>query len=311
LKKILFIDDVHPFLKNNLEKEGFECEVDLHSSRLDFLEKLPQFFGLICRSRFVIDEEVLLAAKNLKFIARAGVGVEHIDLDFAEKQGIQILTSPEGSADSVAEQSVGMLLNLMHHISKSQQEIRQGIWQRKANSATELKGKTVGILGYGNMGKAFAKKLSGFDCQVITFDKYKTDYGDEFAEEVALETFFRETDILSVNIFYETDNHHFINGKFINIFSKNIRIINTSRGLNLKTDDLVAALKSGKVIAAALDVIEYEETSFNQFSFDDLPAEFDYLIAAPNVILTPHLAGLSDESYENHARVLFEKILAI
>lgn len=311
MKKILFIDDVHPFLKENLEKEGYNCEVDLESSREEFLKKLPLFFGLICRSRFVIDREVLLAAKNLKFIARAGVGVEHIDLAFAKKQAIKVLTSPEGSADSVAEQSVGMLLNLMHHISRSHQEIKQGIWQRKANSATELKGKTVGILGYGNMGKAFAKKLSGFNCHVITFDKYKTDYGDEFAREVSLETFFQETDILSINIYYEADNHYFINNEFINSFKKNIRVINTSRGINLKTKDLVTALKSGKVTAAALDVIEYEETSFNQFSFDDLPVDFDYLINTPNVILTPHLAGLSEESYEGHARVLFEKIRVI
>lgn len=308
-RKILFIDDVHPFLLKKLKKNGFKCEVDLTSSKDEFLNKIGDYFGLICRSRFTIDKQVLKKAKQLKFIARAGVGIEHIDSRFAKKKGIKVFKSPEGSADAVGEQAVGMLLNLMQNITKSNLEIKNGIWLRKTNSAIELKGKTVGILGYGNMGKSFAKKLSGFDVKVITYDKYKTNYGDQFAEQVSLKRLQKESDILSIHIFYEFDNHYFINKKFINKFEKNIWIINTARGLVLKTSDIVKSIKQGKVKGTALDVLEYEEISFNQFDFEGLPKDFKYLVNAGNVILTPHLAGLSEESYEGHARVLAEKIL--
>jgi len=308
-RKILFIDDVHPFLKKKLEKNGFKCKVDLTSSKEEFLEKIEGYFGLVCRSRFTIDKEVLKKAKKLKFIARAGVGVEHIDTKFAQKKGIKVFKSPEGSADAVGEQAAGMLLNLMQNITKSNLEIKNGKWLRKSNSAIELKGKTVGILGYGNMGKSFAKKLSGFGAKVITYDKYKTNYGDQYAKQVSLKKLQKESDVLSIHIFYNTDNHYFINKKFINKFEKDIWFINTARGLVLKTCDLVKALKNRKVRGAALDVLEYEETSFNQFKFDDLPPDFEYLVNAENVILTPHLAGLSEESYEGHARVLVRKIL--
>ncbi len=308
-RKILFIDDIHPFLIKKLKKNGFKCEVDLTSSREEFLNKIGGYFGLICRSRFTIDKQILKQAKQLKFIARAGVGIEHIDTKFAQKKGIKVFKSPEGSADAVGEQAVGMLLNLMQNITKSNLEIKNGKWLRKSNSAIELKGKTVGILGYGNMGKSFARKLSGFGAKVITYDKYKTNYGDQYAKQVSLKKIQKEADILSIHIFYEIDNHYFINRKFINKFEKNIWIINTARGLVLKTSDLVKALKKGKIKGAALDVLEYEETSFNDFSFQKLPKDFEYLVNAQNVILTPHLAGLSEESYEGHARVLARKIL--
>ena len=308
-RKILFIDDIHPFLKKKLKKNGFKCVVDLASTREEFLNKIGEYYGLICRSRFTIDKKVLKKANQLKFIARAGVGIEHIDTKFAQKKGIKVFKSPEGSADAVGEQAIGMLLNLMQNITKSNLEIKNGEWLRKTNSAVELKGKIVGILGYGNMGKSFAKKLYGFGAKVITYDKYKTNYGDEFAKQVSLKKLQNDSDILSIHIFYDADNHYFIDKKFINKFQKNIWLINTARGLVVKTSDVVKALKKRKIKGAALDVLEYEESSFNQFNFDDLPKDFEYLVNAKNVILTPHLAGLSFESYEGHARVLAEKIL--
>lgn len=307
-KKILIIDDIHPLLRKKLQKIGFDCEVDLDSSEDEFLNKIGNYFGLICRSRFSIKKAVIKKGKKLKFIARAGVGLEHIDVKYAEKKGIKVFSSPEGSSDTVGEHTLALLLNLTNNISKSNNQIKNGKWIRKSNSANELKGKTIGILGYGNMGKSFAKRVSGFGAKVITYDKYKSNYGDKYAEQVSLKKLQKEADILSVHIFYEPDNHYFINKNFINNFNKNVYLINTSRGLVLKTKALVAALKSGKILGAGLDVIEYEETSFNQFSFNDLPIEFEYLVKAENVILTPHVAGLSKESYKGHAEVLAKKI---
>ncbi|MBI1223655.1 MAG: hydroxyacid dehydrogenase [Bacteroidetes bacterium] len=309
--KVLFLDKAHPFLETNLLANGFKCHTDTTSTKAEVETYIDQYQGIVMRSRFRIDQAFLAGATNLKFLAREGVGVEHIDVDYAEMKGIKVLISPEGSKDTVAEHTIGLLLCLMNNLSRADRQVRSGQWVREANRAVELKGKTVGILGYGNMGKSLAKRLQGFGVRVLVYDKFLTNYGDQFAEEASLEMLFENADILSAHIPYSIDNHYFINDAFLNKFKKNIYVVNTARGLVLNTADLVENLKSGKVAGAALDVLEYEETSFDKFRLEQLPLAFDYLSQADNVVLSPHIAGWSFESKEKHARVLAGKILSL
>ncbi len=309
--KILFLDSAHPVLATTLTANGFECHTDTTSTKLEVERFIGEYRGIVMRSRFRIDQSFLEQATNLRFLAREGVGLEHIDVEFAEAKGIKVLISPEGSKDTVAEHALGLLLCLMNNLSRADRQVRAGQWVREANRAVELKGKIVGILGYGNMGKSLAQRLQGFGVRVLAFDKFLTNYGDEFAEEVSLEMLFEEADVLSAHIPYFADNHHFINDAFLKKFKKNIYVVNTARGLILNTAELVENLKSGKVVGAALDVLEYEETSFDKFKLEQLPPAFDYLAQADNVVLSPHIAGWSFESKEKHGRVLAEKILRL
>jgi len=309
--KILFIDQSHPILVERLEAAGLACHLHFKTSKSELESILPDFIGVVLRSRINIDQYFLDAGTNLKFIAREGVGIEHIDVAYASQKGIEILTSPEGSQDTVGEHAIGLLLCLLNHLSRADREIRTGQWNRESNRAVELKGKTVGIIGYGNMGKSLAKKLSGFEAQVIAYDKYKTDYGDVYARAVNLPTLFEESDIISLHIFYEPNNYYFVNDAFIRAFKKDIYIINTARGLILNTADLVTHLKNGKVKGAALDVIEYEEQSFELLKTHQPPAPFQYLLESNQVVLSPHIAGWSFESKEGHGKVLAQKIIAL
>ncbi len=309
--KILFLDKAHPYLEAHLTEHGFVCHTDTTGDKEAVEAFIGEYQGVVMRSRFRIDRQFLDKASNLVFLAREGVGLEHIDVAYAEAKGIQVLISPEGSRDTVAEHALGMLLCLMNNLSRADRQVRSGQWVREANRAVELKGKTVGILGYGNMGSSFARRLSGFGVKVLAYDKFKEGYGDEFALEVSLEQLFDEAEVVSVHIPYSADNHYFINGEFLQNFKHEIYLVNTARGLVLKTDDLVANLKSGKVRGVALDVLEYEETSFDKFKLEKLPPAFDYLCQADNVLLSPHIAGWSFESKEKHARVLAEKILKV
>jgi len=308
MDKILFLDKAHPVLENCLTELGFHCCLDTESSLSQVIEKLPKYSGIVMRSRLTLTHEFLDAATNLKFIAREGVGVEHIPVDYAEAKGIQVLTSPEGSRDTVAEHAVGMLLMLMNKLNLADRQVRTGQWQREPNRGTELMGKTVGILGYGNMGSSFAKRLSGFGVRTIVYDKFKHGFGDQYAEEVTLETLFAEAEILSLHFPFQTGNHHFVDNEFLSNFKNELFVINTARGLVLNTADLVANLKSGKVKGAALDVFEYEDQSFDRFDLDRLPEDFKYLQQADNVVLTPHIAGWSFESKRKHGEVLARKI---
>ncbi len=309
--KVLFLDKAHPFLESFLTEKGVECHTDTTSPSDNIVENVAQYQGIVMRSRFALDKKFLDKAKGLKFIAREGVGLEHIQVEYAKSLGIQVLTSPEGSRDTVAEHAVGLLLGLTNHLCRADQQVKNGQWIREANRAFELKGKTIGILGYGNMGSAFAQRLSGFGVKVIAYDRYKTGFVDQYADEVNLETLHQEADAISLHFPYSPDNHYFVNKDFLEKFEKNIFLVNTARGLVLETAALVGCLKSGKVKGAALDVIEYEETSFDKFKLDKLPPDFDFLKNADNVILTPHIAGWSYESKEKHARVLAEKIAGI
>jgi len=302
--KILSIDKNHPKLNENLRKKSFEVEEDYLSSYDEILAIISQYDGLILRSRIPIDENLLEKATNLKFIARVGAGMENIDCEFAQSKNIFLINSPEGNADSLAEHAVGMLLCLMHKIRISDREVRKNIWLREENRGDELLGKTVGLLGYGNMGKAFAKRLQGFGVEVICYD-IEENVGDDYAKQVSLVQIFAETDILSIHLPLTEKTFYIINNEFINNFKKNIYILNTARGKNVKTNDVIENLKSGKIIGACLDVLEYEQSSFENI---DHNTDLQYLKQSDNVILTPHIAGWSVQSNEKMANIIVDKI---
>jgi len=307
-RKVILIDPAHPYLVEHLAQLGYVIE-DHHDTPLDELQPLlGDYFGMVIRSRFTLDEEFLNRCAQLKFIARMGIGLEHIDLKHAQRKGILVLNSPEGSRDTVAEHTMGFILGLLNHIQRSNLQLRQGQWIREGNKSYELRHRTVAVIGFGNTGSAVAQRLSSFGCRVIAYDKFKTNYAGGLAEETSLETVFREADVVTLHIPYEDYNHYFVNRRFLESFRKPIFLINTSRGLVLETTALVEALQSGKVLGAALDVIEYEDSSFEKLDVENLPAAFQYLRRADNVILTPHIAGLSHEVMGAHARVLAEKI---
>lgn len=310
-RKVLFINKATPVIEEQLTELGFVCEYDYESSKEVLQAKIKDYFGIVMRSRIVIDRDFIDAAANLSFIAREGAGVEHIATDYAIQKGIKIITSPEGSRDTVGEHAIGLLLGLMNNLMRADRQIRAGKWVREGNRGHEVKGKTVGIIGYGNMGMAFAKRLKGFDCTVIAYDKFKENYGDENAKAVDLSTLFHESDIISLHIPYLEENYHFVNDAFLSAFRKPIYLVNTARGTVLNTADLVKHLKTGKVIGAALDVLEYEDQSFEFMDLNQMPDDFKYLTQADNVVLSPHIAGWSFESKIGHPTVLTQKIKTI
>ena len=310
LKKILFVDTVHPILEERLLELGYICDFDLSSSKEMVENKLDQYFGLVIRSRFPIDEAFLNKATLLKFIARSGAGLENINVAYAASKGITVFNSPEGNMDAVGEQAIGMLLMLFNQLKKGDLEVREGIWDREGNRGLELSKKTVGIIGYGNMGKALAEKLSGFGCRVIAYDKYKTNFESTIVEEVSLETIFNATDVLSIHLPLSTETHHYVNDAFLKKFKKPIYLINTARGNNVCLADLVAALKNNTVLGACLDVLEYETKSFENINSKELPEDFKYLAQSDRVILSPHVAGWTAESYVKLSSFLADKIEA-
>jgi D-3-phosphoglycerate dehydrogenase len=308
--KVLFLGPTEPPLWERLTDLGYAC-VDLRSAPYEEVAKaLADAFGIVIRSRFRIDRAFLDAAPNLVFVARSGVGVEHIDLDYAAERKVQVFTSPEGSRDAVGEHTIGLLLMLMNHLARADRQVRQGEWIRGENRGHEIKGKTVGIVGYGNMGGAFAQRLRGFDCEVLAYDKYREDYGDAYATAVSLEELQARAQILSLHIPYLPENHHLVNADYLNAFAHPLWLVNTARGLIVKTDDLVAAMQSGQVQGAALDVIEYEDQSFAHLDPKQQPLAFQQLLELPNVVLNPHIAGWSYEAETGHARTLADKIEA-
>jgi D-3-phosphoglycerate dehydrogenase len=308
-ERILFTNPgIHEFLPKELTALGYQCDFDYESTKAQIEEKMPNYIGVVMKSRFDADKSFFKKAKNLKFLARVGVGFEHIDVKYAQKQGIEIILSPEGSRDAVGEHTLGLLLCLFNNLAKGDREIKEGKWIRSANRGVEIKGKRIGIIGFGNMGKSFAKRLVGFGAKVMAYDKYKSNYSKKYAMEVSLETLFKESDVISVHIPYDADNHHFINKAFIKKFAKPIYILNTARGLVLNTEDLVWAMKKGKVLGAGLDVLEYEAQSFEKFEQEGMPAPFQYLIQSDKVVLSPHIAGWTMESKLKHAQTIVKKI---
>ena len=307
--KILHIDQNHPLLIKQFTELGFQNEEDYTSSKQEIEKKIHEYDGLIIRSRFSIDSEFLNKAENLKFIGRLGAGLENIDIRHAEDNGIFLAAAPEGNRNAVGEHTLGMLLSLFNNLNKADREVRSGKWDREGNRGVELEGKTVGIIGYGNMGKAFAKKLKGFDVnEVICYD-IKGGVEDENARQVGIMELQNRTDVLSLHVPQTDSTIGMIDKEFIDKFNHPFWLLNTARGKCVVTEDLVAALKSGKILGAGLDVLEYEKSSFeNMFTDGQLPEAFQYLIQADNVILSPHIAGWTVESLEKLAQTVVDKI---
>lgn len=308
--KILHLDTNHPLLLNQLNDLGFTNDEDYTSSKDDIAAKIHDYDGFIIRSRFSIDQPFLDKATKLKFIGRVGAGLENIDCDYAEDKGITLFNAPEGNRNAVGEQSLAMLLTLFNKLHTADREVRQGQWLREINRGIELDGKTVGLIGYGNMGKAFAKKLRGFDVDVLCYD-IKPNVSDANARQVHLRELQDKADVLSLHTPQTPLTMGMVDANFINDFIKPFWLINTARGKSVVTNALVEGLKSGQVLGAGLDVLEYEKASFeNLFSSQDMPEAFQYLIKANNVLLTPHVAGWTVESKEKLAQTIVDKIKA-
>ncbi|MBS1638390.1 MAG: 2-hydroxyacid dehydrogenase [Bacteroidetes bacterium] len=311
MKKILCIDSNHPVLHETLIDAGFHCDLFWDKPKDELLALIPQYDGIVIRSRFKITKDILDSAPRLRCIGRAGAGMENIDVSYAESKGIRCVHAPEGNRDAVGEHALGMLLMLMNNLKRADHEVRQGIWKRAENRGYEIKGKTVGIIGYGNMGEAFAKRLSGFDCRILVYDKYKKGFGSELVQEATLSEIYEEADIVSLHTPLTDETRYYIQDAFIRSFRKDIYIINTARGKCLNTADLVSHLKTGKVKGACLDVLEYEAVSFENIDAANLPEPMQYLIKSEQVILTPHIAGWTHESNYKISKILAEKMIAV
>jgi D-3-phosphoglycerate dehydrogenase len=304
--KVLFLDKTHPVLPKMLKDLGLEIVYkDEWTSKHS--DNLSEFLGIIVRSK-VLDENFMKKFSNLKFIGRVGAGMENIDLEYTESKSIQCVNSPEGNRDAVGEHTLGMLLNLTNRLNIADHEMRCGKWRREENRGHEIGHMTIGIFGYGNMGSAFAEKISGFNARVIGYDKYKKNYSNHFVEEVNLKEFFKAADVVSFHIPLTQETEFLVNNVFINQFQKDIYILNTSRGKILKTADLVQNLETGKVKGAALDVFEYESSNFETLFEKSMSPDFQYLMKSNKVILTPHIAGWTYESKYKLAMVVGEKI---
>ncbi len=308
--KVVFIDTVHPVLEERLSSAGFHCFDASNMSREECLRELTDAHGIVIRSRFTMDETFLKDALQLKFIARSGAGMENIDEAYCEKRGIVLYNAPEGNRNAVGEHALGMLLSLMNKLHTADREVRSGKWDREGNRGVELDGKTVGIIGYGNNGSTFAKKLLGFDVTCLAYDKYKSGFGDAFVRESTLEELLEQSDVISFHIPQNEETLWMFNSAFVERLAKPIWLLNLSRGKIVETKALVGGLKNGKILGAGLDVLEYEKSSFESFFEQELPADFKYLLESDKVILTPHVGGWTHESYYKLSAVLADKILA-
>lgn len=308
---ILHVDTNHPLLIEQLEALGHHNVVDISSSKTEIAAVISEYDGLVIRSRFSIDKIFLDQAKNLKFIARVGSGLENIDVAYAHQKDIHLIAAPEGNSNAVGEHALGMLLALFNKLSQANQDVRRGLWPREANRGLELEGKTVGIIGYGHMGKAFAKKLKGFEVEVLCYD-IKPNVGDDNATQVSLETLQKRVEVLSLHTPETPLTKQMVNRQFITKFTQPFWLINTARGSSVVTKDLLFALESGQILGAGLDVLEYEKSSFEAlFSDRTLPEVFIKLMQSEKVILSPHVAGWTKESHRKLAQTIVDKIQLI
>jgi len=303
IKKILIVDDLHPVFKERAKLLGFEVDDRPLISREETMEVIKDYTGIAVRTKFRIDKTLFDAATNLEFVARAGAGLDNIDEVIAKERGIKLLNAPEGNMDAVGEHATGLLLSLMNNFRNADQQIRNGKWDREGNRGYELKGKTVGIIGYGFMGKSFAKKLKGFEVNVIAYDKYKTGFSDDFAKEVSMEEIVRQSDVLSLHIPLTSETRQMVNEEYLFHFRKPIFFINTARGEIVNTTAVLAALNQGKILGAGLDVLEAEK--FPLLGLQDWYAD---IVATEKVILTPHVGGWTFDSYRKISEVLAEKL---
>ncbi len=311
MKKILCIDSNHDILHETLIDAGFHCDLFWNKPKEELIELLPNYHAAVIRSKFKLTKDILDTATKLQCIGRVGAGMENIDVVFAKSKGITCVSAPEGNRDAVGEHAVGMLLMLLNNLKRSDNEVRNGIWKRAENRGHEISGRTVGIIGYGQMGSAFAQRLKGFNCDILVYDKYKTGFGNEFIKESSLNEIYEKADIVSIHLPLTEETKYYINDDFISFFKKNIYIINTARGKCLNTSDLVKHLKTGKVIGACLDVLEYESGSFETIDTSTLPESMQYLLKSENVILTPHIAGWTHESNYKMSKIIAEKMIQI
>ncbi|MBW4891766.1 2-hydroxyacid dehydrogenase [Mucilaginibacter sp. HMF5004] len=302
-KRILIVDDLHPIFIEQAEALGYQCNYQPQFTLADTLEILADYEGLMVRSKFQVDKAVFDAATSLQFICRAGAGMDNIDEAYAAQKGIQLINAPEGNKDAVGEHVIGMLLSLMNNLNRADDEVRSGLWKREANRGHELKGKTIGIVGYGFMGQSLARKLSGFDVNVIAYDKYKTGFSDRYAREVAMEEIVKHSDVLSLHIPLTNETNYLVDDEYLFHFKKPIFLVNTSRGKVVKTQAVLNAIKSGKILGACLDVLEVEK-------FPALGEQpwFNELKTSGKVILSPHVAGWTFDSYRRISEVMAEKL---
>ena len=304
--KILFIDTAHPLLKEQLEKLHHNCHTAYKKNKSEIEVIINDYDGIIIRSKFNIDQKFINKATNLKFIARAGSGLENIDVGYAENKKIKCYNAAEGNRKAVAEHTLGMLLSLFNNLTSCDSQVREGKWEREANRGIELSGKTVGIIGYGNNVSAFAQVLEGFGVNILAYDKYLKSY----PYESSMKAIYKEADILSLHIPLTEETTYLVNNDIINSFQKEFYLINTARGKCVNTKDLVSSLKSGKVKGACLDVMEYENTSFENLTKGGKTTEMQYLISSNKVILSPHIAGWTVESNIKIAEILLQKIIS-
>jgi len=307
---VFFIDKVHPILQERLAKSGFRC-IDATQWSLDeLLERRNEVHGLVIRARFFLNAELIASFPNVSFIARSGSGLENIDTAYCKEHQIQLFNSPEGNRNAVAEHALGMLLALMNKLCRANDQINRGLWKREDNRGEELDEKTVGIIGYGNNGAAFAKKLRGFDVKVLAYDKYKQGFGDAFVHESTLEAILNSADVISLHIPQNKETLGFVDTSFIDSVQKPFYLLNLSRGKIVNTEALVQGLVSNKIKAAGLDVLEYESKDFESIFATQLPAAFEYLLASDRVMLSPHVGGWTKESYFKLSDVLADKIIS-
>jgi len=310
MKNVVFLDTVHPVLWDRLTEFGLKCIDAKNLDKKECKELLCNAFGVVIRSRFRVDETLLKDAKELKFIARSGSGLENIDIPYCEKKNIVVFNSPEGNRNAVGEHVLGLLLNLLNKISKSDKEIRSKKWNREGNRGEELDGKTIGIIGYGNNGKAFAKKLKGFEVDILAYDKYKSNFSDNFVKEANLSEIYNKADVISFHIPLNKETKYWANDAFFNQLKKPIYLLNISRGEIIKTTSLLNAIEKEKIKGAGLDVLEFEPSSFAPF-LKSIPIEiYKRLVDSEKIILTPHVAGWTKESYFKLSNVLANKIIS-
>lgn len=309
--KILHIDSNNPILLNTLNKAGFINDIDFDSSKQEIEAKIQQYDGIVIRSRFKVDKTFIDAATNLKFIARVGAGLESIDCVYAQSKNIALIAAPEGNRNAVGEQTLGMLLSLFNKLNLADKSVKEGKWEREKHRGHELEGKTIGIIGYGNMGKSFAKKLKGFDVKEVLFYDIQEGIADENARQVSLEELQQKADVISLHTPWTPLTDKMVNSVFIEKFSKPFWLINTARGKSVVTKDLVEALKNKKILGAGLDVLEYEKLSFEKIDAKDISKDLQYLFQSENVVLTPHIAGWTFESHQKLAQVIADKIIAL
>ncbi|MEQ8880263.1 MAG: NAD(P)-dependent oxidoreductase [Cyclobacteriaceae bacterium] len=303
--KILIVDHMHESIIEMLGDSGFRPDYQPEIKRAEILNIIDQYAGIIVRSKTRIDKELISRATNLQFVARAGAGIDNVDYQVISNRNIKLVNAPEGNRDALGEHAVGMLLTLLHKIHLANQEVKQGVWDREGNRGWELKGKTVGIYGFGYMGSAFAKKLRGFDCTVFVYDKYKTGLSNEFIQQVDLQTFQKETEILSLHIPLTSETKFLFDEFYLSQFPKLRILLNTARGEILSLKALDKLLSTSKLIGVGLDVLENEK--INQLNMEE-QAIFDKLAKRENVIMTPHVAGWTFESYKRINEILVSKL---